>query len=415
MGQCSPLPANRSKHGMRSSMTSSQSSHYSREQREACNYRADDSRRQMDVDEHGTRDAHTNRKYEQYMDDGASGSYHTAGSSKSMKRRSKDPISDMNHDEYFPPPPEGALRTRCYRLNLEVPDGLSPTHDLLGPFVYQTPSHLMPRATVSFDDDDDFEEEKSATQIAIETASIFRGISVDSRGNIVGRNERSSRNRGKTQSTAENSRQSAKIDKANDLVDELAGGFGNENNGSKANMMSIVPIGDYDDLKQMVRDGSKKLRENEGLGDEHLLVFNHSRARSIYNTSHFSPSTPNVSRKMSNDQSSILSYQSSMSKSGLKTNIGRDSIKMIPPNPRDHISSRKGPFSSDHRNGVQSDWSESFNFNAFWNCGATGKTSPVSIHPDIYTDRRTRMEGRNESIRFSRGGGMSERDAPMSH
>lgn len=181
-------------------------------------------------------------------------------------------------------------------------------------------------------------------------------------------------------------------------------------------MISIVPIGDYDDLKQMVRDGSKKLRETEGLGDEHLLILNHSRARTRYNATHqFSPSTPNVSRKTSNDQSSILSYQSSMSKSGHKSTSGRESIKMIRPSPRDHTSSRKGAISNDHRNGTHSDWSESFNFNAFWNCGATGKTSPVNIHPDMYNDRRVRMEGRNESIRFSRGGGMSERDAPMSH
>jgi hypothetical protein len=78
--------------------------------------------------------------------------------------------------------------------------------------------------------DDDFEEEKSDTQIAIETARIFRGIKVDLNGNIVGRNERSSRSRGKGQTstkTAENSRQSAKIYKANDLVDEMVVGGGN--------------------------------------------------------------------------------------------------------------------------------------------------------------------------------------------
>lgn len=177
-----------------------------------------------DMDELGTRDVHASRKYDQCMDDVASGSYHTTSSSKSMKRGSKDPTTEVNYEEYFPPPPEGAVRTRCYRLNLDVPDELSPTHDLLGPFFYQTPLHLMSRSIVSFDDEE--EEEKSATQVAIDTARIFRGITVDNKGNIVGRNERSSRNRGKTQSTAENSRQSAKIDKANDLVDEIFGSSG---------------------------------------------------------------------------------------------------------------------------------------------------------------------------------------------
>lgn len=231
MGQCSTLPASRDKNSVRSSTSHSQSSYHSREQREAYD---EGSRRHLDGDvamgQYSQQHSCSNRNNDHFMDDGTSNSYHTANSSKSTKRRSLDPVHELHYEDFFPAPPlpDGALRTRCYRLNLDVPAVLSPTNDALGPFFYKTPDHLLPRA-VSLDDDDDMEEEKSATQIAIDTARIFRGIKVDNNGNIVGRNERSSRSRGKGQpsaKTAENSRQSAKIYKANDLVDEMVAGCG---------------------------------------------------------------------------------------------------------------------------------------------------------------------------------------------
>ena len=202
-------PTKRDKNSFRPSL--SQSTNHLWEQREAYD---DNSRRHVDGDVVMGQYSQSNRNYDHSMDDGTSHSYHTANSS------AKNYVSE-------PTLPDGALRTRCYRLNLDAPTALSPTHDALGPFFYDTPSHLLPRA-VSLDDD--FEEEKSDTQIAIETARIFRGIKVDLNGNIVGRNERSSRSRGKGQAgtkTAENSRQSAKIYKANDLVDEMVVGGGN--------------------------------------------------------------------------------------------------------------------------------------------------------------------------------------------
>lgn len=181
-------------------------------------------------------------------------------------------------------------------------------------------------------------------------------------------------------------------------------------------MLCIFPIGEYDDLKQMVRDGSKKLREAEGFGDEQLLAQNTHRLNSPtrYATAPqlMSPPPSSVSRRSSNDQS-VMSYHSSASRHRNGTS-GSGSLK-IRPSPRDHSSSRRSSASSNRGgNSGHSDWSESFNFNAFWNCGGAGKTSPVNLPPDVYS-RRYRSEGRNESSRFSRGGSMSERDAPIMH
>ena len=78
------------------------------------------------------------------------------------------------------------------------------------------------------EDDDDDKEEGSANEveIAVKTASIFRGIKVDARtGEILEQNARASRSQKKNgggggKKAGEKSRQVAKIDKAQDLVDE---------------------------------------------------------------------------------------------------------------------------------------------------------------------------------------------------
>ena len=78
------------------------------------------------------------------------------------------------------------------------------------------------------EDDDDKDEEGPANEveIAVKTASIFRGIKVDARtGEILEQNARASRSQkknggGNGKKAGEKSRQVAKIDKAQDLVDE---------------------------------------------------------------------------------------------------------------------------------------------------------------------------------------------------
>lgn len=148
--------------------------------------------------------------------------------------------------------PDAAVRTRCYKLNLDCEvKGSS-----LGPF-----AETQPFLTYSSSTDDSM---GSPTSVAIQTAQIFRGIRVDNSGTIVSQNARATRSsRGKLNKRGEKSRQAAKIDKAV--------------NGESTQMVSLVPVGEYDDMKQLVRDGSRKLREAAGLSDSALLVLNRHR------------------------------------------------------------------------------------------------------------------------------------------
>ncbi len=260
MGQCSTLPADKNKpENGRNNMPPSTPSQPSRrgykqhrEERDD-SYHGDD-RHQYDGDvvmeeappyspkPSSRRDVNRmmavakdgNHKFEPFMKDdgGDAGShpsqstrYHSANSSRSSSRVSRR-SAPAPREEFFPPP-EGSVRTRCYRLNLDVPAVLSPTHDSLGPFHYKAPAHLLPSndRMISYSLSTE-SVEKSQTQVAIDTARIFRGIKVDTNGTIVGRNDRASRSRkgNNNSKTAENSRQSAKINKANDLVDDLGSG-----------------------------------------------------------------------------------------------------------------------------------------------------------------------------------------------
>jgi len=156
-------------------------------------------------------------------------------------------------------------RARCYRLNLEKPfditkcvsplgknagfssrDYSGPIHEadlppVQGPVEYYPPPHL---ATPSVGDlmanlqVSKSEESVSETTIAITTAEIFRGITVDRKtGLITGMNSRATRSRkdkGKNMQ-GEKSRQAAKIDKAKDLIDDI-----DENGGDMMGNVSLV-------------------------------------------------------------------------------------------------------------------------------------------------------------------------------
>merc|ERR1712071_747008 len=66
------------------------------------------------------------------------------------------------------------------------------------------------------------------------------------------------------------SRQAAKIDKAKDLVEQCGAkkkkGGDNGSTSTKeddSNMVSLVIMGEYDGMKHLVRDGSKRLKDSE--------------------------------------------------------------------------------------------------------------------------------------------------------
>ena len=254
MGQCSNLPADgknkeevvtsgnkthgRSSYGRSSNSSSSRRSH--REQRDSIGYRGNG--RPGDDERHGDGDVYMeetygrsprevnklvniakqgNSKFENYMDEDDYNQ--NARNVRTSSRKKVQPA----REEVLPPPPPGSVRTRCYRLNLDAPVILSPTHDHLGPMPYEPPVHLLPssqqRSSRQILKSNSSESiEMSSTQIAINTARIFRGITVDKNGTILSQNARATRSsRGKDKSKqAGASRQQEKINKAKDLVDE---------------------------------------------------------------------------------------------------------------------------------------------------------------------------------------------------
>ena len=175
-----------------------------------------------------------NSKYEQYINEGGKPSSPSNHSHSSYRSRGSSGRSNKVHagpsreEIIFPPPPAGAVRTRCYRLNLDASVVLSPTHDHLGPMPYEPPAHLLPQRydsrSISFSLSNE-SVERNPTQVAVNTARIFRGITVDKNGMITSQNARATRgSKGKDKSKqAATSRQQEKINKAKDLVDEFVG------------------------------------------------------------------------------------------------------------------------------------------------------------------------------------------------
>jgi len=514
MGQCSNLPAdngknvdegggkhippsmNQSKH--RSYSHSNTSSHSRKQPREA--------RDSSYYGRPGDDDAHRHNDGDVVMDDGTNMPSHDERVSKMVnvvkngqklenfqnddlgRNRIKNGIPSPHHggpsgasrtgrrnkayvcptDDVIPAPPEGAVRTRCYRLNLDAPVVLSPTHDHLGPFPYEPPLHHQPSKntgrrkseawrsatdamkTLQVSHSGDISTEsngKSATQIAISTARIFRGITTDKNGVILSQNARASRSKANKDKSkqADKSRQGNKIEKAIDIVDEVNHAAGKENNGEKSNMLSIVVIGEYDDMKQLVRDGAKKLRDQDGQPDENLLALNRSRNGRPSSNDHLSSPLNNVSRKRlpspSTSQTAVDNRARSRSRSRM-AQMPQNTPPKLKSHPRDRPSSRRvssGTEGNDEKSrcndmslfgGGDSDWSEALDFSkgfhSIWNCGATGNNNASGMSPtQSSTPTRTssngrsittksRYEGRNESnARFSRAGGVSnERDAP---
>lgn len=263
MGQCSTMAAdgnkesgseaqvrttapsnNKSPRGSYTRGHSASSRKSQREQRDSIGYRngrpSDDERHDDDDDvvmgeayvpnDRGGRNSRDKAVFRSEDDvESSSGSKHLSYNNRSARQGRSKIHCEPTRDEILPPPPPGSVRTRCYRLNLDAPVILSPTHDHLGPMPYEPPVHLLPqrssekiKSSMSTDS-----SERNPTQVAINTARIFRGITVDKNGTILSQNARATRSsRGKEKSKqAASSRQQEKINKAKDLVDE-SGGFG---------------------------------------------------------------------------------------------------------------------------------------------------------------------------------------------
>ena len=126
-----------------------------------------------------------------------------------------EPMEEDDRREGIPQPPEIAIRTRCYKLNLDSDMmAVPPMNVYLGPFTDAPPP-------LTYSSSDDSSGRMSPTQVAVQTAKIFRGITVAKDGTILSQNARATRsNRGAKNKKGEKSRQATKIEKAKDLVEE---------------------------------------------------------------------------------------------------------------------------------------------------------------------------------------------------
>lgn len=300
---------------------------------------------------------------------------------------------------YLPPPPEHAVRTRCYKLNLESDFvGLSNNQPQRHPVFFGPFSEPPPHLTYSSSDDSS--QGANQTTVAIQTAQIFRGITVSRDGTILSQNARATRsNRGNKTKRGEKSRQAAKIDKAQDLVEDSIVNGRKDEGDEPINMVSLVIVGEYDDMKQLVRDGSRKLREAEGLPDEVLLSTNRPRIvpgpKSANSRPDVSSSNSHSPRRRAGIASGLVGTQRTASTTTSPTSSERNSMltQSVPPklksHPRDTRSGRK-----EERTGIRmrldscndfmearrvggmddGDWSHAWNI---WNCGGAGTASPL--------------------------------------
>eukprot|EP00592_Proboscia_alata_P029358 CAMPEP_0194444530 /NCGR_PEP_ID=MMETSP0176-20130528/127325_1 /TAXON_ID=216777 /ORGANISM="Proboscia alata, Strain PI-D3" /LENGTH=899 /DNA_ID=CAMNT_0039270925 /DNA_START=360 /DNA_END=3060 /DNA_ORIENTATION=- len=297
----------------------------------------------------------------------------TAASPYSQRRQQG---SQQQPEIVLPPPPENAIKTRCYRLDLDsewyvqlnnpklaaITGATSPINasQSFGPMEYIPPpiedgtrsrslgdrpgirDYYQPSMSDDEDEDSDVENEhaggmasenqksrkgKKKNSMADTTAQIFRGLVINRDGTVMStavgssisrRNYESSQADGssknnskadekskqadkagssKSRRNAENSqaggssknnakadeksRQAAKIDKMKNAV-EAAMKNGNKKKSSDdsddtGKMLSLYIMGDYDDMKHLVRDGSKRLKEATSLPDEYLLSSSRSR------------------------------------------------------------------------------------------------------------------------------------------
>lgn len=345
--------------------------------------------------------------------------------------QTRNPEGEQMEEDYprdgIPQPPDVAKRTRCYKLYLNADiHPISPAY--VGPFEDVPPP-------LTFSTSDDSSVDITTTQVAIRTAKIFRGITIGKDGIILSQNARATRsNRGSKNKKGEQSRQASKIEKAKDLVEEsiLTGKAPDSN--EPANMTSLIVMGEYDEMKQLVRDGAKKLRDATDLPEDSLLSTNYSRE----GMSLRSPRKRISPNHIGGHRGSTLQSPSKIRTVGLP--------QSAPPNTkgshRDRPSSRKHAddnnrlrdtgyhdVSESSRQGTsnhgEGDWSHTLSFSrgfhSIWNCGGvrgddSGKTGinprDVKTHSMggvASTQTRRVFEGRDSNVGQVRESGIVSR------
>jgi hypothetical protein len=302
-----------------------------------------------------------------------------------------------------PPPPDiNSVKIRAYKLNLESEFvGLSSSQRqqlCLGPFAEPPPFLTYSSSEDSIADPDAF-------SVAIQTAQIFRGITVARDGTILTQNARATRsNRGSKTKRGEKSRQAAKIDKANDLVEEAIASGKASDSDEASNMVSVFIVGEYDDMKQLVRDGAKKLKDAEGLPDEALFAVNRPRAQKQKPPASSSMASTLLSPRKRASPNFVNSQRNAAMQSPETVNVKEPVVQSAPPRLKSHPRDTR-PMRREDRSGTRmrfdtscndmldprkagggvagdGDWSQAWNI---WNCGGVGTVSPIQ-HPSSPKD-----------------------------
>ena len=174
-------------------------------------------------------------------------------------------------------------------------------------------------------------------------------------------------------------------------------------------MVSLIIMGEYDDMKCLVRDGARKLRDASGLSDEALLAVNRPRSQLM-----FSPLSPSRKR-VSPYAPSSTQVNSPLPRSPAVRKLPQSAPPKLMANPKDNrqnsrrvseenrTRSRRFLHMSDPCNASgDSDWSSSLGlskgFNSIWYCGGEA-TSPVHMNKQqqseyamVMNEKKNQME-----------------------
>lgn len=188
-------------------------------------------------------------------------------------------------------------------------------------------------------------------------------------------------------------------------------------------MMSLVIMGEYDDMKHLVRDGAKKLRDASELPDSTLLGVNKLREG-------VGASSP---RKRVSPGMMVSGQRGSHSRTG---GMPQSTPPKLRSHPRDRPSSRRNADEKSRREsgaqhgngfGADGDWSNALGlsrgFHSIWNCGGTGAdtgtTSPTQVVNQrdgkthavdmVSTPYKPVFEGRDSGFAQARESGVTTR------
>lgn len=223
---------------------------------------------------------------------------------------------------------------------------------------------------------------------------------------------------GTWQKADEKSRQAAKIDKAKSLVEQDVKKKKGSNTEDDSKLISLGIMGEYDDMKNIVRAGSKKSKYAEGLPDEKFLFINRHRhqqdnnfgSQNSYSTSnranvsHCSPAKGH--HRKAQQQVSTINSPSAVTQTLKLKGHPWDIQKRTQRN--GNAAGLGGRFSHVHHRcnefsifgGGDSNWREALGFskcfNSIWNCGGNGENINETLSPDPKNNGNTNNTGRYE-------------------